>query len=416
MTIASTLASMLEPFFGSALPIRLKAWDGSTAGSPGGIEVAITTPDALRRLVWRPGELGAAQAYVTGEITIDADLSEALDHLRQIGQSRNVRMRDAGSVLRAIPVLRRLGAFGRPPEPPSTQAKIIGRRHSQRRDSRAISHHYDLSNEFYELLLDETMSYSCGYWTSDAADYGIDDAQRDKADLVCQKLGLEPGMRLLDVGCGWGALSVHAAERYDVHVTAVTISRQQEQFIARRIAQCGVADKVDVRCADYRDAVPPAGSEFDAVASIEMGEHVGQRNYPAYVSVLRRSVKPGGHVLIQQMSRTGKPGGGPFIEAFIAPDMHMRPLGQTVALIEGGGLEVRNVHGLREHYVRTAQAWRQQFSAHRHEFEGLVGSQAACVWDLYLAGGMLAFRDGRMGVDQILARRPDPARHSSSSR
>lgn len=407
MTAASTLADVLRPHLGEPIPVHLTAWDGSTAGSAEGIPVEVTSPSALRRLAWHPGELGFAQAYVTGEIRVSTDLVDALTHLRTVAASRHVRMPGPLAVLRALPAARRLGVLGTAPSPPVTQVRIGGRLHSRTRDSRVIGHHYDLSNDFYALLLDDTMSYSCGYWTREEPGYGLLEAQLDKAALVCRKLDLEPGMRLLDVGCGWGALSLYAAEHHGVTVTGVTISAQQKDFVDRRIAERGLGDRVEVRLQDYRDAVPAAGEEYDAVASIEMGEHVGRRNYPVYLSVLRRSVKPGGSVLVQQMSRRGRhPGGGPFIEAFIAPDMHMRPVARTLERIETAGLEIRDVQALREHYVRTVQAWRETFDQRRPALRELVGDEALRVWELYLAGGMLAFRDGRMGVDQILARRP----------
>jgi cyclopropane-fatty-acyl-phospholipid synthase len=292
---------------------------------------------------------------------------------------------------------------------------VRGRLHSLARDRSVISHHYDLSNEFYAAILDETMAYSSAYWTSSDPAYGLADAQRDKLDLVCRKLGLAPGMRLLDVGCGWGSLSLHAAEHFGAEVVGVTISREQKAFIDDRVAARGLAGRVEIRLQDYRE-VPTVSTEeagFDAVSSIEMGEHVGQANYPTYVDVLRRAVRPGGRVLVQQMSRPGKnggkhPGGGPFIEAFIAPDMHMRPVGETVALIEAGGLEVRDVHAMREHYVRTVEQWIARFERHQAYLRTLVPDEVLRVWRLYLVGGAMAFRDGRMGVDQILAVRPGP--------
>jgi cyclopropane-fatty-acyl-phospholipid synthase len=212
-------------------------------------------------------------------------------------------------------------------------------------------------------------------------------------------------MTLLDVGCGWGSLSLHAAESFGARVTGITISAEQKKFIDQRLAERGIEDKVEIRLQDYRDVT----GRFDAVASIEMGEHVGASNYPVYVDVLRSSVRPGGRVLVQQMSRPGgkHPGGGPFIESFIAPDMHMRPVGETVALIENSGLEVRDVHALREHYVRTVAAWHQTFETNWDRAVALVGEEVARAWRLYLVGGAMAFRDGRMGVDQVLAVRPD---------
>ena len=214
-------------------------------------------------------------------------------------------------------------------------------------------------------------------------------------------------MTMLDVGCGWGSLSLHAAEHFGAQVTGVTIAAEQKRFIDARIAERGLGDRVRIELCDYREI---EGS-YDAVGSLEMGEHVGERNFPTYVDALRRAVEPGGSVLVQMMSRPGRnggryPGGGPFIESFIAPDMHMRPVGETVAYLEAGGLEVRDVHGLREHYVRTVAGWLENFEANLDRLTDLVGEEAVRVWRLYLVGGSMAFRDGRMGVDQILCARP----------
>ena len=196
-------------------------------------------------------------------------------------------------------------------------------------------------------------------------------------------------------------MSLRAAEKFGAQVVGVTIAAEQKKFIDARIAERGLQDRVEIRLQDYREI--PERDHFDAVSSIEMGEHVGQKNYPTYASVLHRSVKPGGRVLIQQMSRTGKwPGGGPFIESFIAPDMYMRPVGETVAFLEKGGLEVRDVHGLREHYVLTVAGWLENFHANRDRLVELTDEETYRVWELYLVGGSMAFRDGRMGVDQIL--------------
>jgi cyclopropane-fatty-acyl-phospholipid synthase len=190
----------------------------------------------------------------------------------------------------------------------------------------------------------------------------------------------------------------------------VTIAEEQREFVDKRIRERGLGERVQVRLQDYRD-VPDAG--FDAVVSLEMGEHVGQRNYPTYARMLHDAARTGGRLLVQQMSRPGRqPGGGPFIESFIAPDMHMRPVGETVALLEDSGLEVRHVQALREHYVRTVHAWLQTLEANHHRVVDLVGEEMARVWRLYLVGGAMAFRDGRMGVDQVLAVRP--SRYGSS--
>jgi cyclopropane-fatty-acyl-phospholipid synthase len=411
--VAAELAAVVTPLFGGSLPVRLRAWDGSEAGPQDAPVVVIRDRAALRRLVARPGELGLAQAYVTGEIDVEGDLLEGFRRVwrsvREQGASPRLTPATVAAGLRTAV---RLGAVGRPPAPPASQARLRGRLHTLGRDRDAIAHHYDLSNEFYELILDPHMAYSCAYFTSDAEDYTLEDAQRDKLDLVCRKLGLDqarPGHRHLDIGCGWGSLSLHAAERYGVQVVGVTIAAEQKAFIDARIAERGLADRVEIRLQDYRDV--PDGP-YDTISSIEMGEHVGEKNYPVYTSGIHRLLRPGGRALIQQMSRTTRPGGGPFIEAFIAPDMHMRPVGRTVELIEQAGLEVRDVHALREHYVRTVDAWYATFESHWDRVVELVGEEVARVWRLYLVGGALAFEEGRMGVDQILMVKPVPGGRS----
>ena len=417
--VASSLATALRPFLGGELPVRLLAWDGSAAGPETDASgaplpvVELRSSDALRRLLWHPGELGAAQAYVRGDLSVHGDLVDldrALTHAFSVAAERGLSgtpdRHRAGALIRAVRTAADLGVLGRRLPAPATQAKIGGRLHSRQRDRASISHHYDTTAEFYRLILDPvTMAYSCGY--HQRPDVSLAEAQTAKLDLVCRKLGLRPGMRLLDVGCGWGSLALHAAEHYDVDVVGVTISAEQQRFANRRAEERGVADRVRLEVRDYRDAVPAKGEEYDAVSSLEMGEHVGQRNYSTYAGVLRDSVRPGGRVLVQQMSRTGRhPGGGPFIESFIAPDMHMRPVGATVALFEEAGLEVRDVHGLREHYVQTVAGWIERFEQNREAIRDLVGDELVRVWELYLVGGSMAFRDGRMGVDQILMVRP----------
>lgn len=415
--IAARLETALLPFVGGDLPVRLRAWDGSEAGPADAPLVELRSRDAVRWLLWHPGELGAAQAYVTGEIEVHDDLDDALTHVWWVAAERGlsgVRPSPAAFV-RALWTALGVGAVGKAPSLPDSQARVRGRMHSKLRDRRAISHHYDLSNEFYSLLLDPSMAYSSGYWRSEDPSYTVADAQRDKLDLVCRKIGLEPGMRFLDIGCGWGSLSLHAAEHFGAHVTGVTIAAEQKRFIDQRIKERGLEDRVQIRLQDYREIpeVTAGTSPFDAVASIEMGEHVGERNYGTYARVLHDAVKPGGRVLVQQMSRSGgrggHPGGGPFIESFIAPDMHMRPVGETATYLERGGLEVRDVYAMREHYVRTVDGWLQNFEANLERLTGLVGEEVVRVWRLYLVGGSMAFRDGRMGVDQILMVKPGAA-------
>ena len=239
--------------------MRLRAWDGSETGPIDAPLVELRSADAVRRLLWHPGELGAAQAYVTGEIEVHHDLDEALTHIWTVAQQRGlsgVRPSPAAFV-RALRAAVGVGAVGKAPELPESQARVRGRLHSKLRDRRAISHHYDLSNEFYSLILDPSMAYSSGYYRSTDPSYGVADAQRDKLDLVCQKVGLGPGMRFLDVGCGWGSLSLHAAQHYGAQVTGVTIAAEQKKFIDERIRERGLEELVEIRLQDYRE-IPEA--------------------------------------------------------------------------------------------------------------------------------------------------------------
>ncbi|MFC8409041.1 class I SAM-dependent methyltransferase [Arthrobacter sp. NPDC057259] len=411
--LAGTIAEVLRPVVRGELPVRLVVWDGSEAGPAGAPTVRLNSPAAIRRLLWAPGELGAAQAYVTGELDLDGDLNSALAHIWKVVRDRNLAgIRPTPALLAGVArIAKEAGALGAPPEPPASQAKVKGRLHSLLRDRAAISHHYDLSNDYYELILDPQMAYSSGYWTNHLEDshaaegYGLEDAQRDKLDLVCRKIGLKPGMRMLDIGCGWGSLSLHAAQHYGVDVVGVTLSVEQKAFIDRRIKERGLEGRVDIRVQDYREI--PDGP-FDAVASLEMGEHVGQKNYPVYAAALFNTVKPGGKVLIQQMSRHGKhPGGGPFIESFIAPDMHMRPVGETLGFLEDAGLEIEGVQGMRRHYVYTLEAWYERFEENHDAAVAMMGEEIVRVWRLYLVGALRSFAEGRMGVDQILSSRPE---------
>ncbi|MGO9782956.1 MAG: class I SAM-dependent methyltransferase [Streptosporangiaceae bacterium] len=410
--VAGVIASLVGTLGLAELPVRLRAWDGSEAGPPDGPAVLLRSPRALRRLLWHPGELGLAQAYVTGELDVEGDLEDGLRRVWRAvarpaasgGPGRAVARAPAAAwaaTRAAAAAALRLHVLGGPLPPPASQLRVSGRRHSRARDRAVIAGHYDLPAAFYQLILDTSLAYSAAYWTSEAGDYTLADAQRDKLELICRKLGLAPGARLLDLGCGWGALTVHAARRHRVRVTAVTLSAQQGAHVSGRIRDLGLGDVVDVQVRDYRDA---GDGPYDAVASVEMGEHVGVARYPRFCAALRDLVRPGGRIVIQQMSRGARaPGGGPFIESYIAPDMHMRPVGATIALLEQAGLEVTGAEAMREHYVRTIHAWQDNFEARQDQIGALLTAEQIRVWRLYLAGGALAFADGRMGVHQLLA-------------
>ncbi|MFD6277395.1 class I SAM-dependent methyltransferase [Streptomyces sp. NPDC060209] len=410
---AQRIAPVIEQFLGGPPPVRIRMWDGSETGPEDAPTVHVRSRRALRRLLWQPGELGLAEAYITGDIDIAENLADGLRAMRRASREHGLRLPRPGLAgrLRAAGTALRLGAVGPRPPVPAARAGLSGALHSKARDRAAISHHYDLSNAFYSLLLDETMAYSCGYWTGTGPDYGPADSQRDKLELICRKLGLRPGARLLDIGCGWGSLTLHAAARHGVRVTAVTLAAEQASYVRGQVEERGLEDLVEVHRCDYRDVagLPGFRGGYDAVSTIEMGEHVGDAEYPAFTALLHSVLRPQGRALVQQMSRgSTAPGGGAFIESYIAPDMHMRPLGETVGLMEGAGFEVRDVESMREHYVLTVEAWHRTLEERWPEFVALVGEETARVWRLYLVGGALAFEERRMGVDQILSVRPGP--------
>jgi cyclopropane-fatty-acyl-phospholipid synthase len=400
---AEVIAALLRTKASLDLPVRLRTWDGSEVGPADAPVLVARSPRALQRILWCPGELGLARAYVSGDLDVEGDLTDALRRVR----AARLRPLRASTALAAIQAAARLKLLAPPPDPPRCELQVRGRRHSRARDQAVIAGHYDLPAAFYQLILDPSMAYSCARWdqtgpkTRDLAT-----AQRAKLDLICRKLALEPGRELLDMGCGWGSLTIHAA-RARVRVTGVTLSREQGGYVRQRTRGLGLAP--EIRIQDYRDPLEASTEDgrFDAIASVEMGEHVGAARYPAFCAALYGKLRPGGRLLIQQMSRGGRaPGGGSFIESYIAPDMDMRPVGDTITLIQGAGFEVIGVEAMREHYVRTIRAWLDNFERNLPAIAAILSAEQVRVWRLYLAGGALAFEQGRMGVDQILAVRP----------
>lgn len=420
MNTAASLLGLVEDALGLRLPIRLRAWDGSEAGAPEGPVLLINHRRALRHILWQPGELGVARAYVQGDLDIEGDLADGLRAVWSAVRDARATDQDAGRprirpkhVVKGAALAVRLGAIGRRPPIPAAEAQLTGDLHSRERDQAAISHHYDLSNDFYELILDPTMAYSSGFHTR--ADQSLEEAQTAKLELICRKLDLRPGMRMVDIGCGWGSLTLHAAAHHGVHVTGVTLSSEQRDFVLKRAAERGLSNRVEVSLRHFRDlgAAGVPDGRIDAIASIEMGEHVGDAEYVVFTESMQRYLRPGGRVLIQQMSRSNDavgdtPGGGPFIETYIAPDMHMKPLAKTIGLIADAGLEIRDVQAMREHYPQTVAGWAHNLEDNWSQAVALVGEEMARVWRLYLAGGSLAFEENRMGVDQILAVKPSP--------
>jgi cyclopropane-fatty-acyl-phospholipid synthase len=404
-SIAPKLKVLLENLLQTPLPVRLRAWDGSEAGPTDTPTLVFRHRRALRRLIWQPNELGLARAYVSGEIDVEGDLYEALDRLAAlIWRAPDLR----GLPVRAVAAdLLRLGIVGTQPKPPPEEIAMSGTRHSKRRDRQAISHHYDVGNDFYRIVLGPSMVYSCAYWTSTDPGYELADAQRDKIDLICRKLELRPGQRLLDVGCGWGSLAIRAAREYGVRVLGITLSTEQAEYARKQVAEAGLADQVEIRIQDYRDL---DDGPFDAISSVGMAEHVGTGPYGEYAGILFRQLRPGGRLLNHQIAaihpepaQTGRRAQRSFIDAYVFPDGELVPVGTTVSLLEEAGFEVRDVQALREHYARTLRAWVANLESDWSTAVRLTSPGRARVWRLYMAASALAFEHGRIGVNQVLA-------------
>jgi cyclopropane-fatty-acyl-phospholipid synthase len=405
-TTAGKLAGLLEAMLQMPIPVRIRAWDGSTAGPTDAPTLVIRHRRALRRLLWQPNDLGLARAYVAGEVEVDGDLYDALDRLAALVW-RSPDSHDLPLHVVARDLLR-LGALGPQPKPPPEEMRVDGTAHSRRRDRQAVSQHYDVGNDFYRIVLGESMVYSCAYWTGDGPGYGLADAQRDKLDLICRKLGLEPGMRLLDVGCGWGSLARHAAREYGVQVLGITLAAEQADYARKQVAESGLTGQVEIRVQDYRDL---DDGPFDAIASVGMAEHVGIGPYGEYAAILHSQLKPGGRLLNHQIARLRLPERAPhqprsFIDSYVFPDGELIPVGTTVTLLEDAGFEVRDVHALREHYARTLRAWVANLEAEWSVAVRLTSPGRARVWRLYMAASALSFEQAHIGINQILAVKP----------
>src|SRR5450756_271628 len=324
---ATDVLSILQAAVGGPLPIRIRCWDGSVAGDPdAAATVVFVRRRGLRRLLWAPGEIGLVRAYVSGDMHIEGDIFALLDlpdviervaHHQRIGLSSRQRLAAAVTAVR-------IGAVGPPPRPRAEEIRRRrGRLHSISRDAQSVSHHYDVGNELYRLGLGSSMVYSSAYWAQEPGpDYGLDEAQRDKCELVCTKLGLRPEMRLLDVGCGWGSLAIHAATRHGVTVVGVTVSQEQATLARERVDAAGLGDLVEIRLQDYRDV---DDGPFDAISSVGMSEHVGGTQLRAYSQTLMDLLRPGGRLLnhaiasVRPLPPTSKDQPG-FIDRYIFPD------------------------------------------------------------------------------------------------
>ncbi|MGH3470851.1 MAG: class I SAM-dependent methyltransferase, partial [Nocardioidaceae bacterium] len=356
-SVAERLVGMIEIVAGEPVPVRIRAWDGSEAGPPQSPVVTIRTRRALRRMLWRTDELGLARAYVAGGLDLEGDLVETLSELSRVGEEIGRRPHlSLSAKARLVGTAIRLGIIGPAPKPPPEEIVLHGAKHSKMRDLVAVSHHYDLGNDFYRHVLGESLVYSCAYWRApDDPSYRLDDAQRDKVDLVCRKLRLQPGMRVLDVGCGWGSFALHAAREYNVEVVGITLSHEQMELARKRVEEANLQEQVEIRLQDWRDL---DDRPFDAIASIGMAEHVGRERFGEYASSLFARLMPGGRLLNHQIARYPGPEitQRTFVDASVFPDGALLPIAGVVDALEHAGFEVRDVHALREHYSRTLRA------------------------------------------------------------
>jgi len=396
--------------------VACRLWDGTRwpENAPGDVAatVVLNHPGALRRMFLPPTERAVGEAFIRGDFDIEGDLEAACELNEVIGAAP----RSPATTLTILKLLRELPETGGPPISERPAARLRGRLHSRQRDRAAIQYHYDVSNAFYSLWLDKRMTYSCAYFEHDDED--IDTAQEAKYDLICRKLRLRPGERLLDIGCGWGGLMLFAAERYGVDATGVTLSKQQAELARERAEAAGLSDRVRVLLDDYRNL--PSGMPFDKIVSVGMFEHVGRPRLPEYFSTARRLLKVGGlflnhgiaqqhdfhtparRVLDREMSVHTS-----FIWNYVFPDGELVPISEALGLAERAGWEVRDVESLREHYAMTLRHWNRRLAAHEEEAKRLVGEETYRVWRIYMAGAAYSFTHERISIYQSLFTKPD---------
>jgi len=400
------LGSTTEPLrreLGAALPQRpfeLRFWDGSVlASTTDGPVPAFTarSPAAVAHALLAPGQLGLSRAYVSGELAVD-DLDGLLALLRDV----KAPPIDGATRRRLLVAAVRAAGLMRPPRAPEIELRPRGRRHSVERDARAVRHHYDVSNDFFALFLDASMTYSCAIFADE--EESLEAAQERKLEVVCSKLALVPGERLLDVGCGWGSFPVHAASRHGVRVVGITLSEPQARRARERAQAAGVADLVEIRVADYREL---RGERFDAIASIGMVEHVGRVQIDSYAKVLADLLEPGGRLLNHGISRLrhGEAEAGSFSERYVFPDAAPQHLSRVVLALERAGFVCEHVEGYGEHYARTLAHWAQRLDANAAEGERLAGAQRMRVWRLYLRASRSGFETGFTSIYQVRCRR-----------
>ncbi|MGV9777245.1 class I SAM-dependent methyltransferase [Streptosporangium sp. NPDC003464] len=396
------LAEIFEKVIGTEADIRFAAYDGSKAGpADADITVEVRSPIAVAYLAQAPGELGLARAYVSGHLDVHGDMYSLLSRMWSL-TINDIPTSEKLAAIRALgvkPLLMRV-----PPPPQEMRRSMLARmgsRHAKQRDAEAIHHHYDVSNRFYEWVLGPSMAYTCAVFPSEGST--LEEAQHAKFDLVAKKLGLKPGMRLLDVGCGWGGMVMHAAREYGVKALGVTLSRQQAEWAQKAIADAGLGDLAEVRHMDYRDVKE---SDFDAVSSIGLTEHIGKEQLPFYFRFLYDKLLPGGRILNHCITRpTGTEktiNAGGFINRYVFPDGELESVGYLIRQMEDLGFEIRHEENLREHYAQTLRYWCANLDEHWDEAVQEVGRGTARVWRLYMAGCVVGFERNKIQLHQVL--------------
>jgi cyclopropane-fatty-acyl-phospholipid synthase len=388
------------------MPVRFEAYDGSSAGpADADVRLELRNPRGLAYIMTAPGDLGMARAYVSGDLVVHGvHPGDPYDAMALLMNHLRFRKPTAGE---AVGLVRGLGLSNLKPPPPPPQEHlprwrraVEGLRHSLARDAGAIQHHYDVSNAFYELVLGPSMAYTCAVFATEEAT--LEEAQAEKFDLICRKLDLRPGQRLLDVGCGWGGMLRHAAREYGVRALGVTLSREQASWAKEATDREGLGDLVEVRHADYRDILE---GDFDAISSIGLTEHIGVRQYPAYFSFLRGRLKPEGRLLNHCITRPGNrpEETGAFIDRYVFPDGELTGSGTIITAAQDAGLEVMHEENLRRHYALTLREWCRNLVEHWDACVSEVGEGTARVWGLYMAGSRLGFERNEIQLHQVLA-------------
>jgi cyclopropane-fatty-acyl-phospholipid synthase len=377
-------------------PFTVEFWDGSElpASNGGGPRFSVRSPRAIAHALRAPGQLGVGRAYVTGDLAVD-DIEAVMRMLDEWKPPPLSGATKARLALAALP-----GALARPPKRPVSELIPEGTRHSRERDARAVRHHYDVGNEFFGLFLGPSLTYSCAVFSRGAKT--LEEAQETKLELVCSKLDLRPGDTVLDVGCGWGAFAIHAAERHGARVVGITLSENQAELARRRVADAGQSDLVEIRVADYREL---EGERYDAIASIGMVEHVGLAQIDVYARQLADLLEPGGRLLNHGIARLrhSDPDAGPFSERYVFPDAEPLHLSRILLALERAGFETQHTEGFRDDYAETLRHWAERLDENQERALELAGAERLRVWRLYLRAARNGFLSGFTSIYQVRA-------------